>query len=210
MPLKDGEHTQILIQIASDIGETRGVIDHLKDNVDVLTDEIKDVKLQITQNIKRPECTERHVIVANSIESLKKELVAEFKKVPTGQYHPVVTPEMLREELVKREEEQEKFADLIVEKRRKSVLFWITLISIISSLAGGVVAVMWKTFSYLNKIDETVNTTSNELRKEIKTAETRQPRIIYVKVNSTDAGNVGVDDTASQIPKVPKRAAKKQ
>jgi hypothetical protein len=207
MPLKDGEHTQILIQIASDIGETRAGVDNLKSHVDELSDDIKDVKTQMARTVNRPECTERHIIVANSIESLKKELVAEFKKVPTGQHYPILTPERVKEELRKREEEQEKFADMIVDKKRKSVMFWITLASILFSLSGGVVVLMWKAFSYLNKIDETVNTTSTELRKEIKTAESRQPRVVYIKVNSVDAG-VFTDEP--QTHKISKKATKKQ
>jgi hypothetical protein len=196
MPLKDGEHTQILIQIASDIGETRASVDNVKKNVDVLSDDMRDLKVRMDKRVDRHECTERHIVVAKGIESLKKELVSEFKKVPTGQYYPAISAELIQEEIQKREEEQEKIANTMMDRRRKSILFWITVSSTLFALFGGLIVSMWKAFNYLNKINAAVITTNAELRNEIKTVGEQQKRVIVVRTSDLDA-RIGNDNKAT-------------
>jgi len=139
----------LLYQIATDVGETRAGVDNLKE--------------QFEGTVGKGECTQRHVVVAQSIESLKKELVAEFKK-GTGQAHPAITDKML-------------------EKKRNAVMFWIAMITGIGTIGSGVVLGAWKVFDFMSQVQQGLKQSQQEIRTEIKANKAGgKPRVIYVTV----------------------------
>jgi len=93
----DKEEQRTLNEILIHVGETRKGIAGLE------TD-IRDIREQFSglnkETVKKPECTERHRIVAASIGDLKTDL-SEIKKdvrhirVTTSSEHPAITPQML-------------------------------------------------------------------------------------------------------------------
>lgn len=206
MPSRDEENTRILIQIAGDIGETREGIVNLKENVGTLSEDFRDVKDQLTQTVKQHECTQRHVVVAQSLDAMKKDLIDEIKKVPTGTNHPAITPEMLRaasaptvQEVEKAlEERKEEKAD----KKRKAVTFWLATISTGIALFSGCALGIYKMVTFMNKVETTVAGNTKEVRSEIQK---NHNKIVYVTVPvmmRPDSGVIRIDNPDRKIRKV--------
>lgn len=181
MPPKDVDTLQILVQIAGDIGETRGDIASLKGNVESITEDFKDVKDQLSQTVAKPECTQRHVVVAQSLDAMKKELIAEIKKTPTNQGYPAVGSKLTMKEV---EENLEQRKEVKAERKRRVVTFWLITVSTITTLLGGCALGLYKMSIFLNKLEETVSNGTQQVRSELKNSNNR---IIYV-TSSADAG----------------------
>jgi hypothetical protein len=155
----------ILYQIAKDVGETKEGIDNLKD--------------QFEGTVSKGECTQRHVVVANSIAALKNELIAEFKK-GTGQAYPAVTGKML-------------------EKKHNAVLFWIALLTGIGTIGSGIVLGAWKVFDFMSQVQQGLKVSQRELRTEIKAS--GKPRVVYVTVPSLSAPDAGAPAIRAKRPR---------
>jgi hypothetical protein len=129
---------------------------------------MEDIKEQLEGTVPKGECTQRHIVVANSIDGLKRELIAEFKKVPTtGTGYPAITEGMLN-----RSKEDQK------ERKRKLILYWLTVLGTSTTLLTGTLYGAWRIFSYMNTINESLVQT----RKEIKTGMSKSPHVVYVTV----------------------------
>jgi hypothetical protein len=185
-PTKDADTLQILVQIAGDIGETRGDIASLKGSVESITEDFRDVKEQLSQTVTKPECTQRHVIVAQSLDAMKKELIAEIKK-PSGLY-PTITASMLREAAAPTMREIEdtlkQKKEIAIDKKRKTVTFWLITLSTATALLGGCAVGLYKMAILLNRLEETVLNNTQQVKSELKN---NNHRIIYV-TSSPDAG----------------------
>ena len=129
---------------------------------------MEDIREQLEGTVPKGECTQRHIVVANSIDGLKRELVAEFKKVPTGQGHQAISEEMLN-----RSKEDQK------ERKRRSILYWLTVLGTTTTLLSGVMYGAWRIFSYMNTINESLV----QARREIRTGMAAgKPHVVYVTV----------------------------
>ena len=106
----DDKLSTILIHI----GETRKGIESLEEAVASIGKEV----------VRRPECTERHVVVATSLAALKEDLTEIRQDVKairrsTGQDHKAITEAMLRDE----------------EKKEKGLKYWL-------GVGGGAITVL--------------------------------------------------------------------
>jgi hypothetical protein len=210
------QNTSILMEIAGNIGETRSDISNLKDNVSGLTGDFKDVKEQLSKAVMDDECTMRHVAVAKSLEAMKKDIVAEIKKVPTGQDHKIITPAMIREyqAALQRgdsegpylpsaqmkdnkitvadveaafEEKQEAKA----EKKRRLFSFWLAAISTAVTLIGGCAVGFYKIAIYINRLESAISSNTQEVRSEIQKS---QPKVVYIKTPTVVYPDSGVPE----------------
>lgn len=179
-PLKETDALQILVQIAGEIGETRGDIASLKSNVDTITEDFKEVKNKIEQSVTKPECTQRHVVIAQSLDAMKKDILTEMKK-PSGLYQ-AVTPKMMRDAAAPTMQEIEanliKKKEEAIEKRRKHITFWLITISTVIALLGVCTAAVYKFVLFMDKLENVVATKSDEVRSEVRKA---QNRVVYVQ-----------------------------
>lgn len=229
MPPRDEENTRILIQIAGDIGETREGIANLKENVNTLTEDFKVVKEQIAVTVKQPECTQRHVAVAHSLDAMKKDLIAEIKRVPTGVTHTALTPDVIQAYQSARgkgeltgpfvippampnqpltvedvenaiEEKKEEKA----EKKRKAVTFWLATISTGVALFSGCAVGIYRMVTFMNKLEETMSVNTQEVRSEIQKTKNK---VIYVHVKPD--GSIIVPTPQDERPPLPPRTFKK-
>jgi hypothetical protein len=188
MPPIEKDTLQILVQIAGDIGETRGDIASLKDNVGSITEDFKEVKDQLTRTVTKPECTQRHVIVAKSIDTMRQEILAEFKK-PTGNFS-AVTPAMLKAAVAPSLQEIETALEQKnsekVDKKRRAVTFWLITLSTATALLGGCAVGIYNFVLFMNKLENVVSTQSEEVKSEFRKAKNN---IVYVQMPmSVDSG----------------------
>lgn len=179
-PGKDSDTLQILVQIAGDIGETRGDIASLKENVGSITDDFREVKEQLAQTVTKPECTQRHVVVAQSLDAMKKDILAELKK-PSGM-HQAITPEMLRAAaaptLQEIEEALNQKKEEVAEKKRRAVTFWLATLSAGAALLGGTAVGVYKLVIFMSKLENAVSIQSDEMKSEIR----RAKNVVYVRL----------------------------
>jgi len=132
----DKDEQKTLNEILIHVGETRKGISGLETDVRDFKDQVSVVS---REGVKRPECTERHRVVAASISDLKQDL-AEIKKdvrtirIKTSEDHPAITRRML-----------EGQAD---ERKGRDLRYWTgvgvsitVLMSFLGSLIWGIIAV---------------------------------------------------------------------
>jgi hypothetical protein len=167
-----------LNEIHIHMGETRKGIANLESAVSGVQRELRSLN---QGTVKRLECTERHVIVARSVNALDSKLdgikgdVLAIRR-QTGKEHAVITPEMLR-------------------RPTKGIKYWISIGVGIASLFGFLGGLLWGVISigrYIEKVDtiaRKAQVQSSKFRKEIKEVAKARPRIVYVKVPVvSDAG----------------------
>lgn len=189
MPSRDDD-AGFLVQIACDIGETREGVNNLKENVNILADDVREIRDKLSKTVRQDECTQRHVAVASGLKELKQELITEFKR-STGGGYPKITPEMVKEQEEKRVEEAQ-------EKKRKSLQFWIWVASTAFVFVSTVVIGSWKVFTWVTDIKTAVATSQKEIKRSIKTV-SETPKIVYV--NSVVPVDSGVDGLIKKIDK---------
>lgn len=187
-PVKDIDTLQILVQIAGDVGETRGDIVSLKNNVSTITEDFREVKEQLAQTVTKPECTQRHVVVAQSLDAMKKDILAEIKK-PTGHFN-AITPEMIRAANAPTMSEIEETLALKnennAEKKRKLITFWLITLSTGITLISLCIVGVYKFVLFMDKLENVVTSQSDEVRSEIRKA---KQNVVYVQVaSSPDSG----------------------
>jgi len=208
MAPEDRNTTQILIQIAGDIGRTREATETLKDQQSVITDDIKDIKAQLSHTVKTPTCDERHRQVSRSMEIVKGEIIQEIKRSGSSLGHQAITTEMMRSASAPTVQEMEtaleEKAEARKEKRRKVLIAWLAIISTVSGLfVGGAIGV-YKFAVFANKLEAMVTTSNQEVRSEIKNSKLR--KVVYVK----DPTPPDVDEpTPPPLPPKPEPAPKK-
>jgi hypothetical protein len=145
----DDKLSTILIHV----GETRKGIANVEQVLDAMGREV----------IRRPECTERHIVVANSVAALKEDLQeirADVKAIrrSTGRDHPAVSASMLVGD---------------GEEKQKGLKYWVTVavggITILTFLAS----IFWGVISagrYLERVDAIAKKADKqnvELKREI-------------------------------------------
>jgi len=205
MPPKD-ETLQILVQIAGDIGETRGDIASLKSNVDTITEDFKEVKDQLSGTVTKPECTQRHVVVSQSLDSMKKDILAEIRK-PSGM-HQKITPEMLRAAaaptMQEIEESLNQKKESIADKKRKAITFWLVTISTVVALLSGCVVGVYKFVLFMDNLENVVSTKSDEVKYALKKSQNSN-NVVYIRVPASP--DVGLP---APLPVPPKKAVPKK
>lgn len=185
MPASD-ENTKILIQIAGDIGRTREATETLKENYSILTEDVKEIKDQLSKTVTTPECVEKHRQVSRTMEVVKGEIIAEIKKSGTGTSHPAVTHEMLKAASAPSVKEMadalEEKAEEKKEKRRKVIVTWLSIITAISGLIVGGVVGAYKIAVFANKLESTVSASTEEVKSELKKSKNNNSKIVYIKI----------------------------
>lgn len=213
----NGLLTQILVQVEG----TREGVEYLKS-------EVKDVKERLKDTVPRTECQLQHKNVADALTRVEQVLA----KKQTGTTHPSVTAAMLtagaraQEELTGPhrvgdtnpnfslddiEAELKKRDELVIEKKRRIFMFYLTAIGALATLLGGLGAGVYKVVTYMSRLDERMIVQTQEIKKE-----RQQQKIVYVPVPSPNAHvTVVPDETEPNYPTpvpprvVTKKAAKK-
>ena len=189
--MPDNEHdddlprSDKLTMILLHVGETRKGIKRLEDDVREVKDSISTLE---NHTVRKDECTQRHVVVANSIGALGSDLkeirdgVREIKRKSGAGYPAVGAMASAPQEIVEEVLEQRQ------EKTRKTLTFWLSLIGSVAALAGGTATGVYKLVKYLDRVDQTVGRSSKEstaasqaIAEEIRKVLAREPRVIYVK-----------------------------
>lgn len=157
------------------VGETRKGITGLEAAVNNISKEV----------VRRPECTERHVVVATSIGALKEDLneirqdVKAIRRT-TGQGHQAITQTMLE----------------LSEDKKKGLKYWIgvgvgaiTILSFLGSIFYGVVSLG----RYIERIDSLARK-AEKSNAEIKRAFNRATAAPYSRFYLPDAGAKSIKD----------------
>ena len=207
MPPTEKEEKALYQQIggmASDITNIKETVAIIADKVDTL---VTSTAILDKTAVKNPECTQRHVIMAQSMSALKNEILTEIKKVPTGTYpslgaiaaagtnaaapgldelkhkldavlaQPAPTFDEFRAKLDALTEQKS-------EKKRKSIQHWVGLIIGVLAIISAIGACTIKAISYMNMLNASMAQQSEqqrEIRKELRS----KPKVIYLK---SDAG----------------------
>lgn len=192
------------------IGGMASDITHIKDTVAVIADKVDSVVTTTAvldkQAVKNPECTQRHVAIAQSLSMMKSELIAELKK-GTGNYpsvaaithagavqgapgmaelsqkldavlqQPTPTFDEFRAQL-------DALTEQKTEKKRKTVQFFLAVILGSITLISALGACAVKVLSYMNAMQATM-VQQTEQQREIQRELHKKPKVIYLK---PDAG----------------------
>lgn len=145
----DDKLTDILINV----GETRGAVGQL-------TEDVKFLKTSLEDKVIKMDCTGRHRMLeeslARSIDTLKEEI---RRRAPTHQTNRMLTDQWIKEH-----------EDARVEKRKKSVLFWVSMVGSLLALLGTMATGIYKMFDYMQQINVAIVSQRQEISKEIKNA----------------------------------------
>lgn len=189
--------TRILLEIKGEVGQTKG-------KVEAVCEDVGQIKEQMTETVRRGDCTDRHKILEaalarelqqvrvdfrQGVDALKGEMRSRPPTPPSGQYQPagrspssrglpavppIPTVDQIEKELAQREEERKD--------RRRRFIAWalgvtLTSLTIIGILGG----VLWKITSTLHQVNQTLQTQPQTFRAEMKEELKRAaPRVIYV------------------------------
>jgi hypothetical protein len=196
-----------LSMILVHVGETRKGIKRLEGDVREVKESISTLQ---SSTVRKDECAQRHVVVAQSINSLDTDLkeirdgVREIKKSGTGTGYAAVdvqppAPAPLPPApttsgvFTPPKEVVEEVLDQRQEKTRKNLTFWLATIGTVGSLLSAGAVGIYKLVKYLDRVDRMVelNTKESEAtRQEIKEQLKRelQPKVVYVRAGTSDAG----------------------
>lgn len=162
-----------LNEILIHMGETRKGVSNLETSMSGVRQELNELN---QGTVKRPECTERHVVVARSINAVTEKLddikgdVMAIRR-NTGKEYPAITPSML------------KGGD-----GKKGIKYWVSVGVGITTLLGFLASLVWGVISvgrYIEKVDQLTQVSKkqqSEIKKEIGEVAKAKPKIVYVKV----------------------------
>jgi len=164
----DKDEQRTLNEILIHVGETRKGIAGLEGDVRDFREQMAIVS---REGVKRPECTERHRVVATSIGELKADL-AEIKKdvrhirITTSEDNPAITPRMLRR------------AD-----GKKDLRYWTgvgvsltVLLSFLGSVIWGIMAV-GRYVERMNALADSAQRQQAEFKTQLKTVDKMASRM---------------------------------
>ena len=189
-----GFPTDKLTMILLHVGETRKGIKRLESDVSDVKDSVSALQ---NNTVRRPECTERHVVVANSIKDLSSNLTeirdnVRAIKRGTGQTYPVVTgSHSMPSVLTAPTKSIEEVLDAKQEKARKSITFWLYTISALSTLIGGAVFGLVKLGTYtdrVNKVMERSIEQSEQTRRTTDELVQEKRKMAEIQARIRDAG----------------------
>lgn len=193
---------KVLQDILIHVGKTSEGITNLKEDVR----DVKDHLMALNDAaVRKDECTQRHVIVAQSIDSVRGELKSDLSEIKkdlkfvrskTREDNPAITPKMLAAG-----EEYEESAP-----ESKGLKYWlgvaggtITVLSFLGAIIWGV----FKVGRYMERVDQGLaKQAKQQLQIQAQVKQAAQPRIIHVY---PDIGAMGPEPPPEPKKKAPRR-----
>ena len=154
-PLDEDKLTRILVKVEG----TKEAVDNLKDSVVEIKDQLKDT-------VKKPECRERH----NTVNTGMTAITASITEIRDDVKHirrVGATSEVSKAKKPTSETDR-------AERSRKTATFYIGFAVGLLALFGGV----YKVAAYFASIDSALASTAQVIKKELK----GKPKVIYVRV----------------------------
>lgn len=182
------DNDRVLRDILVHVGETRKGMQSLEGDVGGIREQIQGLNRTA---VPKEECTARHVVVARSVDGVKKELRDDLQqikadvraiKVRTGAEHPVLTAKMLTN--------GGNGCDNIngPPTEGKGVKYWLGVITAGITIVGFLGGMLWGVFRvgrYMERVDQTILQSAKgqkKLQTTMNQVATQEPRVIYVQV----------------------------
>lgn len=190
------DNGKVLRDILVHVGETRKGMKTLEGDVKGIREHLRELN---HSSVRKQECTGRHVVVAQSIDSVKQGLKGDLSEIKadirairtrTGDTHPAVTPQALGgtnpgfEPEAPTEEEETK---------AKGLKYWLGVTTASITILGFLGAIIWGVFKvgrYMERVDQAIQKSAKSQQKLQTTMQqaTKTPHVIYVHGTISDAG----------------------
>ena len=187
---------KILQDILIHVGKTSEGITNLKEDVR----EVKDHLAQLNNSaVRKDECTQRHLVVATSIDNIRKEVKGDLSEIKhdlkfvrsqTRDDNMAITAEMLAAGPEVEEEED----------TGKGLKYWLSVAGGIITVLGFLGAVVWGVFKvgrYMERVDQGLTATAKTQTQTL--AKVTKPRYIYITVPP----DAGIKKTGPPSPSTP-------
>jgi hypothetical protein len=199
--------TDKITMILLHVGEARKGISRLENDIDGVKENLSTLQGDAVQ---KGECTQRHVVVAKSIESLSIDLkeirdnVRDIKRTSSSLYPIVKAPHGDTSATAITQTLSTEAIENVLEKRqekaRKSITFWLSAAGAGLSLLSGLVFGLIRFSQYLERVNKAVEDSGRrveETQREVHRVANQGARIVYVTVGA-DAG-IGIPTGPTKV-----------